>query len=305
MENKSCFIIPTWPPHYHYLDFLNNLPDILDFDIYLVLSYREDLTNLESLNYKNIYKTIIIENYLDRKYIDDILNKSIEEQGIITLKKYIALDILKDKYEYLCTVDSESEFVSTNSVYEKLKKYCDRKIIIGSTVDSTRNVTNSFFVMSQNELVKVVEKINNESILLFNGEDIEEINSKINNRFYFWYSDIPVYDSKILIDFFNHIKFNSDSYIEFSKRLNYYIFDYISYAYYCILYKDYNIMDIKEYGVSRNWSLESMPYDTYQEILNIGYKPMSLIYNTYIENKNKIDDIILIYHKNDGRYVYL
>jgi hypothetical protein len=270
-----------------------------------VLSYREDLTNLESLNYKNIYKTIIIENYLDRKYIDDILNKSIEEQGIITLKKYIALDILKDKYEYLCTVDSESEFVSTNSVYEKLKKYCDRKIIIGSTVDSTRNVTNSFFLMSQNELVKVVEKINNESILLFNGEDIEEINSKINNRFYFWYSDIPVYDSKILIDFFNHIKFNSDSYIEFSKRLNYYIFDYISYAYYCILYKDYNIMDIKEYGVSRNWSLESMPYDTYQEILNIGYKPMSLIYNTYIENKSKIDDIILIYHKNDGRYVYL
>ena len=48
-----------------------------------------------------------------------------------------------------------------------------------------------------------------------------------------------------------------------------------------------------------------MPYDVYLDVLKIGYKPMCLIYNTYIENKDKNLDIIITYHKNDGKYVYL
>jgi hypothetical protein len=305
MKDKSCFIIPVWPPDYHYLSFLNDIPYNSDFDIYLILSYHNDLVLLESLNFNKIYKVIIIEDYLDSSIINNILKNTTVNQGIITLKKYIALDILKDKYSYLCTVDSEIDFVSFKNINEKFKSFCENKVIIGSTVDSERAVSNPFYVIPQPELLKVVNKINDESLTVFNNETRNEIRNKISNNFYFWFSDLPVYDSKILTNFFNFINFNINTYYEFSKKLNYYIFDFICYAYYCILYENYETLDIKSYGINRNWSLESMPYDTYLDVLKIGYKPMSLIYNTYLENKEKINDIILIYHKNDGKYVYL
>ena len=305
MKNKSCFIIPVWPPHYHYLTFLNNLPSNLDFDIYLVLSYHEDLVLLESLNYKKIYKTLVIEDFLDAKIIETILKKPVENQGIITLKKYIALDVLKNDYIHLCTVDSEIDFVSVENVNEKLEKFCEKKIIIGATVGSERYVKNPFYVIPQSELLKIVEKINDECLTIFSDEIRKQIRNKISNKFYFWFSDIPVYDSKLLIEFFNLINFNKNTYYEFSTKLNYHIFDFICYVYFCILYKDYKILDVKDHGINRNWSLESIPYDVYLDVLKLGYNPMCLIYNTYIENKEKINNIILTYHKNDGRYVYL
>ena len=114
--NKTCFIIPIYPPHYNYLTFLNNQPDDLEFDIYLILSYKKDLIELEELGYDKKYKTIVIEDYLNASIINDVLNRPIEGQGIITFKKYFALLLLKDKYNYLATCDAEIEFVSYKSV---------------------------------------------------------------------------------------------------------------------------------------------------------------------------------------------
>jgi hypothetical protein len=49
-----------------------------------------------------------------------------------------------------------------------------------------------------------------------------------------------------------------------------------------------------------------MPITTYIKIRDmIGYKPMWLIENTYNENKEILKDIILVYHRNDGRYIYV
>jgi hypothetical protein len=302
--NKSCFIIPIYPPHYHYLTFLNNQPENLEFDIYLILSYKSDLVELEQLNYNKSYKTIVIEDYLNGAIINDILNRPIEQQGIITFKKYFGLFLLKDKYDYLATCDAEIDFVSYESVNEKFENFCLKKTIIGSNVDGERNVSNTFEILPQSTLIEVVEKINKTSASLFNNDEIEKL-SKFNFRFYFWFSDIPVYDTKILNNFFKHINFNENEYENFIRKLNYYIFDYITYIYYCFLYEDYKILNIQDHGINRNWSLESMPYDIYLEVLNLKYEPMCVIYNTYLENKDNLNNVILTYHKNDGRYVYL
>ena len=114
--NKASFIIPVYPPHYHYLDFLSKINDTqLDFDIILVLSYRTDFYELEKCNYKG-YSVIILEDYIDKAYINDVINKKI----IITFKKFYALNLLKNKYLYCAVVDSEIEFVNINNVFEKL-----------------------------------------------------------------------------------------------------------------------------------------------------------------------------------------
>ena len=49
-----------------------------------------------------------------------------------------------------------------------------------------------------------------------------------------------------------------------------------------------------------------MPIQTYKQVIEkINYRPLWLIHNTYNENKKNIDnnDIILTYHRNDGRSV--
>jgi len=51
-----------------------------------------------------------------------------------------------------------------------------------------------------------------------------------------------------------------------------------------------------------------MPIQTYNQVIEkINYRPLWLIHNTYNENKDTFEnkDIILTYHRNDGRYVFI
>lgn len=290
--NKCCFIIPVYPPHYHFLDFLNKLDNPLDFDIVFVLSFKDDLTQLTNYNYKNIYDIIILENHLEKNMIEKLIDKKI----IITFKKYFALDLLKYKYSYAATVDSEIEFVNTNNIFDKFKNFCDNKKIIGSLIN-----TNDF----RHNLIK---DINVSSSCFFNNSEHynELINITNNFNLYFWFSDIPIYNMSYMNDYFKFINFNN--YEEFIEKIKWYVFDYIPYVYYITLFKNYSIINIKEYGLTREWSLESMPIETYRNVIDkINYRPLWLIYNTYNENKDNLknDDIILTYHRNDGRYIFV
>jgi hypothetical protein len=283
---KSCFIIPVYPPHYSYLSFLNELPDNLEFDVYLVLSFSRDLEDLDRCNYKKIYKTIVLEDHLDHSFINEIINKNV----IITFKKYYALNTLKEKYEYLATCDSEIKFINTDKVDLKFKRFCDSKTIIGS-------------VLSENSKnINLAKDINRYSCVFF--DTLASSNVTEDFRFYFWFSDIPIYDSSILKRYLDFIKFEDFS--NFVNKINWHFFDYIPYGIYCLMYEDYRKINILDFNINRNWSLESMPFDMYIEVLKTGYSPLWLIHNTWSENKEKVsDDVIMVYHMNNGRYTSL
>jgi hypothetical protein len=107
-----------------------------------------------------------------------------------------------------------------------------------------------------------------------------------------------------ITEFFEFIGFND--YNTFVEKISWSVFDYIPYVYYVTLFKDYSLINIKDYGLKREWSLESMPIQTYNQVIDkINYRPLWLIHNTYNENKDKIvnNDIILTYHCNDGRSI--
>jgi hypothetical protein len=154
----------------------------------------------------------------------------------------------------------------------------------------------------------LIKEINESSSIYFRDTDYYNKLITITNNFniYFWFSDIPIYDMSLIDDYFIFINFND--YNKFIEKTSWYIFDYIPYVYFVVLFKDYSFINIKEYGLTREWSLESMPIETYRQIIEkINYTPLWLIHNTYNENKDNIenDDIILTYHRNDGRYVYV
>lgn len=284
MTSKVAFVIPVYPPHYGYLNFLNNLPNDLEFDIYFILSYKEDLETLKSYNYNQIYKTIILEEKFNRDFISKIISSNV----IITFKKFYGINMLKNQYEYIAAVDSEVEFISVDNVYEKFKQQSNLKKVFGSTVTGKRG---SF-------LKRIIE----ESATFFK-DSIDELKTKTYDlNHYFWFSDIPIYDTKIASKFFEYLDF--ENYESFVDKLSWYIFDYISYIYYCVLYENYELVNLRDYGIVRNWSMESMPIETYFEVSNkLSYKPLWLIYDAYHENVQNIDkgDIIMTYHRNDGR----
>jgi hypothetical protein len=283
-NKKVAFVIPIYPDHYTYLDHFNNLKDDLDIDIYLILSYKEDLDILNSLNINKVYKTILLEDQFDRNFISSM----IESRVIIHFKKLYALNLLKDQYEYVAAVDAETEFVSTRNVYEKFKSRCEIKKYFGSTVIGKRG---EFF-----------KNIMEHPSIFFNDK-IEELQSKTYDlTFYFWFSDIPIYDTTIAKDFLKFIEF--ENYEKFVDKISWWIFDYILYGYYCILYKDYEVVNLRNYGLKRNWSLESIPIETYFEVFDlVSFKPLWLIHDTYYGNKNILEneDILMTYHRNNGR----
>lgn len=281
--NKVAFIIPVYPPHYGYLNFLNDLPNNLDFDIHFILSYKEDLDILKSHNFNPVYKTILLDEELDHSLISNMINSRV----IIMFKKLYALNLLKDQYEYIAAVDSEIEFISTDNVYEKFKQHCDKKKIFGSSVNAERG----------RGLKEIVEYS-----ALFFKDNIEELKSKTYGlTHYFWFSDIPIYDTKIASEFLKFIDF--ENYEQFVNKVCWWVFDYISYIYYCVLYKDYQLVNLKDHGIMRNWSMESMPIETYFDVSEkLSHKPLWLIHDAYHQNKNRIDrgDILMTYHRNDG-----
>lgn len=289
--NKSAFIIPVYPPHYNYLFFLNKLDSQIEFDLILVISFHSDFKMLiEDYNFQKIYKVIILENYFTKSFIENIINKKV----IITFKKYFALNLLKNTYIYCATVDCEINFVNTNNVSKKFEIFCNNKKIIGSSINT------------HDYRHKIINDINISSSIYFKNTPHYEKLIAITNNFnlYFWFSDIPIYNMSYITSFFSFIKFNE--YAQFVENTKWEVFDYIPYVYFVALFHGYSIINIKDYGLTREWSLESMPFKTYQQVINkINYRPLWLIQNTYSENKDILDndDIILIYHLNDGRFI--
>jgi hypothetical protein len=283
---KSCFIIPIYPPHYGYLNFLDSFSSN-DTDIFLILSYQRDLEELERIRFYKNYRTIILEKEIGKDLVDKIIAKNV----VITFKKYYAINLLKENYKYLATCDSEIQFVNCNDVTKKFKEFCENKKIIGSIIGE--NTVN----------INLAKEINIGSTIFFDYQEISEVSN--NFKFYFWFSDIPIYDSEIASEYLNFINFKE--FDLFVDKISWYFFDYISYGYYCILKKGYSKIDIKEYGIDRNWSLESIPINIYNEVVDkIGYKPLWVINDTWKENVDSLKEkIILSYHLNDGRYTIL
>ena len=98
--NKIAFFVTIYPPHFHFFKRLQesfykfNLDK--QADLWLVFTTEE-----EKLQYGKYDKTIVIPP-------NEHVSKG---QGLVIIKKFRALKELKNKYEYIINIDSESVFV--------------------------------------------------------------------------------------------------------------------------------------------------------------------------------------------------
>ena len=68
-----------------------------------------------------------------------------------------------------------------------------------------------------------------------------------------------------------------------------------------LVFHNYTIVNIKDYGIDRNWSLEGCNLNVYNTFSkNYGYFPLWLT-DCWFEYSNETKNIILTYHIDRGR----
>ncbi len=138
--------------------------------------------------------------------------------GIITKKKFFALNLIKDKYEYAIVIDSETEFIRNVNIEDVCKEYFKNKVLLGNrTIFDLTGVKNS------------CKKYFSDCI----GNHV------LDSELYLWFNQPCIYEMSTLNDFFEKINYNKNI-----KKFTWYDFDYYIYMYYLILYKNFEIKDI-------------------------------------------------------------
>jgi hypothetical protein len=256
-ENISnvAFLIPIYPPHYHYLYYIIDKlkANTIKIDIILIFSSPSDY---EEFQMKADIKPIIISEPINTK-------------SIITFKKFFALKkLITSKYDYFICCDSEIDIIPENFTHENINNkitqiFNNKTIYAGVAID------------------KKLILINTVSADLFPSQ-YEILKTKTDNfTLYFWYSDLPVYRKNDLYDFLSTINYSNIVWEHF---------DYIIYQYYLILNHGFNITNTTPI-TNTNWSFERLYTDNI-DILNKLYElNYGFSWNTkalYDINKNYI-----------------
>jgi hypothetical protein len=234
---KVAFLIPSHPPHYHYIyNLVNNLTKYdIKVDIYLVFSNMEDYNKFTM---KNEIKPIICDSY--------------KTNSIITYKKFFGLKHLANsKYDHIICCDSEIDIISKNFNNSNIN-------------NKLRDIFNNKYIYAGYSNDPVLIEINKKSANMFQ-EKYDYLKDITNNfSLYFWYSDLPVYRKEDILPFLNMINY---------ENLIWEHFDYILYQYYLILYHRFQIVNTTPI-TKLNFSFERLntnDINILQKLLDIKY----------------------------------
>ena len=233
---KIAFLIPTYYKHFVNVKKLYN--SYIHFDLYKQADFYIIFTNEEEkklfgdlTKYQNF---IIYDSKLGTDY-----------DGIINKKKFYGLNNLKEKYEYIIVLDSETIFIKNIDLKNICDEYFNNKVLYGNKLNGYN--------------IEFIEQVLlNCKRFYSNNKDI----SKLNTTLYLWFNQPCIYKCDTIKDFFNIIDYDKNI-----DKLKYVDFDYYIYMNYLILYHNFIIKDIGitcQYGLCENldsnFLLESTDY---------------------------------------------
>ena len=212
MENKICFLVPLHPKHFLNAKCLISSFFANDFerqsDLAFVFSNESEEEEFQSLCGSGYYKSVVMPTEL------------LENQGIVNVKKLYALYCLKEFYEFIIIYDAEMIFIKNINLLQMCRDFLNQKILWG-------NYTHYGF-----------SHIHNESARFFSScENFK----KLEKVPYVWFNQPHIYPCKFIDHFFEVTKITKHSY----KSLSWGSFDYMIFAYYLVLFRDFKIEDIE------------------------------------------------------------
>lgn len=218
MNNKIAFICPTHLPHFDFVKSLfasfraNGLDD--QSDLWFVFSNVDECNMFGSYPHK---LTLPAEFCIN------------ENGGLVNIKKFWAIRELRNSYEYIITIDSESLFVRPINLYKLCRLYFSSKILLGNKVliegsvltEVVKNRCKEFFPVNKQHL--------------------------LTSALYLWFNQPCIYKTSNLEKFFAITQLN-----EKIKYIDWHQFDYYVYMYFLIIYEKFSIIDMEieaNYGV--------------------------------------------------------
>lgn len=220
---KVAFICPLYDKENHF-DLAFNLykskHDLhIEEEIYFIFSDEVQKEKFRSRIYEvfseEISWLILPEEQLDYK-------------SKVSIKKIYALRSLKDKYEYLAAIDSESLFVKNTDFYRLFEEIWDRCLFLNANISP-----DGFFIMRD-----CFRTIN----IYYNRSLRRELRYYLYN---IWFNEIPIYRCDNLSDYLAWL----DSPEKKGWLENWKCFDYYMYAAYLIIEKGYHI---KRFNICSN-----------------------------------------------------
>ena len=256
--NRCAFCIPIHPKHYEYAYYI--LETIEDADLYFIFSNKEEQ---ELFRPKLAYNSLLLTDFTDIDAVKKV-------NSFVTIKKFYALMVLKNKYDYIACIDAEVKFLINKGFYKMMKAIADSKTVIGVKVKVDNRAARNILYES---LINLTPKENHKSL--------QEISQ--NFTIYTWWSNVPVYDCSLLTQFFNWVQF---------KNFTWFVFDHLLYNYYCVLFHNYQIKIVDgstslETASSR--SLEKI--DKTEKLYWVNYNAFSKNTEYYINN-----GFYIVYH---------
>jgi len=245
--NKSCFLAPVHHEYFNYaLNLIKSYNEFFDDDhIYLVFASLDAEKQFTELDSSLRFRSIIYEH-------KDV---SVNE-GIITLKKYYGLKkIFKTTdFDNVAVIDVDSIFINYKNYDELFTQYNNNIIVYSNvTTNAIRHISTCYN-------------------RFFNEPDIQKIKNVLGSEDqYFWFNEIPIYDRKKYLEFYEYLNIES----KFTDKITLYDFDYIIYMYFLFV-KDYakkESLNIPEKNLSFLEEQDNLDKDLFSKIFN-SYNPM-------------------------------
>jgi hypothetical protein len=210
MKTKSATIITSHYPKFEYLaklldTFYENVEQ--PHDIYVVFSNEQE-ADIFSFSYAKEHKALVLPH--DMRGFNSIVN----------VKKLVAIKELYDKYDWLGVYDCETEYVKPVNLDELYQEIGSRKWVKGN------------YATIGADIIKKV------ATLLGLDTNRRVINETKDFTLYWWFQDIPVYDTSEVNLFLEWL----DSRPNINQILNeYHCFEFLMYSLYMIAYKEWEV----------------------------------------------------------------
>ena len=208
MEKKICFVVPTLPRDFHYgISLMKSFQKYqLDeqADLYFIFTTPEDRDGFLPC------RSIVLPKSLRIK----------KNEGIDNIKKIYALMQLKEKYEYIISIDDKCLFCRKVDLMDVCTSFFEEKVLYGNIVENS-------FCDFANTIPTLCKK--------FFPKNAQK---KVNCRLYLWYNQIPVYRTSDLRTFFKLTHMGKRIH-----NLTYNDYDYYIYMFYLIAYCGFEVVD--------------------------------------------------------------
>ncbi len=227
-ERESvAWVIPTHPPHFRFAAELVRGVSAhgVDVDVHFVVGDRAEHDELAALLGSGDRHSLIVA---DERLAPGRLATYVAVGSIINAKKLIGLHALADRYEVLCTLDSETAVLRPGDVRRSYALRAERRAYPAHAVD-----------------VPLMRRIAHTAARLFGLSAEERILHEVTagGRLYAWFEDVPVYERDPLTRMFERLGADRDLTV-LCDRLSWFDFDHILYQYFRCLVDGWQLEDL-------------------------------------------------------------